>query len=135
MAKTNANEPTGWVGWVFFAGFMLILSGILQMLAGLTALLRDEYFVVTENSILTINFTTWGWIHLVIGLIILIAGVSLFQGSTWARVVGVLVAILSFVSQFAFVSSYPIWSVIAMVINVLVIYALTVHGSEVKEIE
>lgn len=135
MARTNTNEPSGWVGWVYFAGFMLILSGFLQMVAGLTALLKDEYFVVTERAILTINFTGWGWIHLILGIVILMAGISLFQGSTWARVVAVMLAILSFVAQFAFVSSYPIWSIVAMIINVLVIYALTVHGTEVRDLE
>lgn len=135
MARTNSNEPTGWVGWVYFAGFMLVLSGILQSLAGLTALLNDEYFVVTKRAILSIDITAWGWIHLVIGIIVLCAGVALFKGSTWARVVGVMVAIASFIAQFAFVSSYPIWSITAMVISLLVIYALTVHGDEAKELE
>jgi hypothetical protein len=69
------------------------------------------------------------------GIIVLCAGVSLFKGSTWARIVGVIAALLSFVAQFAFVSAYPIWSVTAMVISLLVIYALTVHGAEAKELE
>lgn len=135
MARTNSNEPTGWVGWVYFAGFMLVLSGILQSLAGLTALLNDEYFVITKRAILSIDITAWGWIHLVLGVIVLCAGVALFKGSMWARVVGVIVAIASFIAQFAFVSSYPIWSITAMVISLLVIYALTVHGNEAKDLE
>jgi hypothetical protein len=135
MAKNNTNEPSGWVGWVFFAGFMLALNGVLQAIAGLTALLKDDYYLVTERAILSVNYTAWGWIHLIMGIVVLCAGVALFKGSMWARVVGVIAATLSFIAQFAFVSAYPIWSITAMVISILVIYALTVHGAEVKEIE
>lgn len=128
---TNSNQTvTGWVGWVYFAAFMMVLSGTVQIVAGLVALLRDTYFLVGERAVLAFDYTTWGWIHLLIGVVVLCAGVALFQGSTWARVVGILLAMVNFVSQFIFLQSYPIWSLIAMTIDVLVIYALTVHGGE-----
>lgn len=133
MATNTSNkEVTGWVGWVYFAAFMLVLSGILQIVGGLTALLRDTYFLVGEKAVLAFDYTTWGWVHLLVGVIVLCAGISLFQGSTWARVVAVLLAMVNFVVQFAFLQSYPIWSLVAMTIDVLVIYALTVHGSEAR---
>lgn len=131
---TNANnkETTGWVGWVYFAAFMLLLSGILQVLAGLAALLRDTYYIVGERALLAFDYTTWGWVHLVFGVIVICAGVALFQGSLWARIVAILLAMGNFVAQFAFLQSYPIWSITAMVIDLLVIYALTVHGGEAQ---
>lgn len=133
MAKNNSNQVTGWVGWIYFAGFMMLITGILQMIAGLTALLNDKFYVVTEQNILAFNFTTWGWIHLLVGLIVMLAGTAVIAGSLWGRIVAVFLATLSIIANFAFISSYPIWSTIVIVIDVLIIYALTVHGSEVKE--
>lgn len=133
MAKNNSNQVTGWVGWIYFAGFMMLITGILQMIAGLTALLNDKFYVVTEQNILAFNFTTWGWIHLLVGLIVMLAGTAVIAGSFWGRIVAVFLATLSIIANFAFISSYPIWSTIVIVIDVLIIYALTVHGSEVEE--
>ncbi len=132
MATQNNQEVTGWVGWVYFAGFMLLLSGIFQTISGLTALLNDKFYVATQGHLLVFDVTTWGWIHLFLGIVIICAGTALFSGKTWARVVGVIMATLNFIAQFAFVSEYPIWSIIAMVLDLLVIYALTVHGREAR---
>lgn len=133
MANNNRKQVTGWVGWIYFAGFMMLITGILQMIAGLTALLNDKFYVVTEQNILAFNFTTWGWIHLLVGLIVMLAGTAVIAGSFWGRIVAVFLATLSIIANFAFISSYPIWSTIVIVIDVLIIYALTVHGSEVEE--
>lgn len=132
MATNNEKPVTGWVGWVYFAGFMLLLGGIFQTIAGLTALLNNEFYVVTQHSVVAFNITTWGWIHLILGIVLICAGTALFSGRTWARVVGVIMALISFIAQFAFVSTYPIWSIIVMALDLAVIYALTVHGSEAK---
>jgi len=133
MAQNDKPEVTGWVGWVYFAGFMMVLVGFFQTILGLTALLNDTYLVALEGRLVVFDYTTWGWIHLLLGIVALVAGTSLFHGSTWARVVAVLFATVSLLSQFAFVSVYPVWSIILMVVNVLVIYALTVHGGEARE--
>lgn len=130
--NVNSKEVTGWVGWVYFAAFMLLLNGILQVVAGLAALLRDTYYVVGERALLAFDYTTWGWVHLVLGVVVICAGVALFQGSLWARIVAILLAMGNFVAQFAFIQSYPVWSITAMIIDLIVIYALTVHGGEAK---
>lgn len=129
---SKSNGVSNWVGWVFFAGFMMILLGVFQAIAGLTALINPDWLVVTERSLLVFDFTTWGWVHLLLGIIVLVAGFSVMSGSTWARIVGVLVAGFSAIAHLASVNAYPIWSVIILVIDVLVIYALTVHGGELK---
>lgn len=129
----NNNQPTGWVGWGYFAGFMMVVMGVLQTIAGLTALLNDQWLVVGPERLLVFDFTTWGWAHLLIGLVVLAAGFSLFQGAKWARFVGVLLAAVSFVANLAYVNTYPIWSITIMVVDVLIIYALTVHGNELGE--
>ena len=133
MAK-NDNVASGWVGWAVFAGFMMMITGLFQAIAGLTGLLKHNWYVVsTADKLLVFNYQTWGWIDLLVGLFILLAGVSVLHGSVWARVVGVLLASVSAVAALASINLYPIWSVIIITIDVLVIYALTVHGGELKE--
>jgi hypothetical protein len=132
MAAQN-NTPTGWVGWIYFASFMMMLLGVLQGIAGLAAIFKDNYYVVTESHLLVFNYKTWGWINLILGIVILMAGLELLRGAMWARVVAVILAILSFVANMSFFNAYPFWSLIMMVVDLLVIYALTVHGGELRE--
>ena len=124
---------TGWVGWVYFASAMMLIVGGMQAIAGLVALFKDDYYVVTESSILAFNYSTWGWVHLGIGVLLIAAGLAAGAGKVWGRTVGVLLAVLSALANIAFLSSYPIWSIIAIVVNVFVIYALTIHGHEAGE--
>lgn len=127
------NQPSGWVGWVYFASLMMMLVGGFQAIAGLVALFKDDFYVVAENALLVSNYTTWGWIHMLLGLVIFAAGVALLNGATWARMVGVLLAGLSLFANMAFISAYPLWAILIITIDVLVIYALTVHGGEARE--
>jgi len=127
------NQPTGWVGWGFFAGFMMVVMGVMQSISGLTALLNDDWLLVTQRSLLVFDFTTWGWVHLLLGVVVLAAGFSVLHGAVWARTVGVLLAGISLVANLAYVNTYPIWSIVIMIVDVLVIYALTVHGAELRD--
>jgi hypothetical protein len=133
MAKNN--EVTGWVGWIFFAGFMMILLGFFQAIAGLTAIFNSDWLVVTSEELMVLDLTAWGWAHLIMGLIVLVAGFSVMQGATWARAVGIVVAMFSAVANLAAINIYPLWAVIIITIDVFVIYALTVHGDELKDLE
>jgi hypothetical protein len=126
-------EPTAWVGMVIFAGTMLLMLGALQAMEGLVAIFQDEYFLVTRNGmVVTLDYTTWGWTHLVIGLIAAGVGIGVFAGQTWARVAGIVIAAISILVNVAFLPAYPIWIMIIIGIDVLVIYALAVHGKEMK---
>jgi len=127
------NKPSRWAGWVFFAGAMMLVVGGLEVIAGLVALFKHTYYVVTPSHLLVFNYTAWGWIHLLLGILIFLAGIAVMAGQLWGRIIGVFLAVLSFIANIAFLSSYPIWSVIAIIIDVMVIYALTVHGGEVAE--
>lgn len=131
MAANVSRQVTGWVGWVYFAAFMLVIIGFFQGILGLTALLNDHFYVAMNGTLLVFNYATWGWIHLIFGIVALVTGTALFNGSTWARVVAVILVGINFLMQFAFVSVYPVWSIILMVVDVLVLYALTVHGREI----
>jgi hypothetical protein len=131
MADTE--ERTAWVGLVVFGGVLLALTGGFQMMQGFVAILRDEYFYVTRDGLLiTMDYTAWGWTHLGLGLIAVGTGIGVLAGQMWARVVGIIIAVLSALVNLAFLSAYPIWSTIIIAMDVLVIYALTMHGSEVK---
>lgn len=127
------NNVTGWVGWVYFAGALMLISGVFQGIMGLVALLNDKVYLVTADKLAVLDYTQWGWVHLALGLVLLSAGMSLLHGGTWGRIAGVILASLSLVVNFLFVSAYPIWSVALMVVDALVLYALLVHGAEAKE--
>ena len=134
-ARRRAPEPTGWVGWVVFAAAMMIMLGIFHAIEGLVALFKDEYFLVGANGLtVDVDYTAWGWAHLIGGVVVALAGMALFTGRTWARVVGVVVAMLSAVINIAFLAAYPVWSTIMIAIDVIVIYALTAHGAEMKSL-
>lgn len=131
----HKRERTAWAGWVLFAGVMMILVGAFQAIAGLVALFRDTYYLVTSSGLLvTVNYTTWGWVHLILGLIIAAGGLAVMRGAVWGRVVGVVLASISALANLAFLSAYPVWSILMIALDVIVIFALTVHGSEVKKV-
>jgi hypothetical protein len=131
--SAQTNTPTGWVGWAHFASFMMMLLGVLQGIAGLAGIFKDNYYLVTQSQLLVFNYKTWGWINLILGIIILMAGLELLRGAMWARVLAVILALMSFVANMGFINAYPVWSVIMMVVDVFVVYALTVHGAELRE--
>jgi hypothetical protein len=130
------STATGWVGWVFFGGTMMILLGSFQVIEGLTALFRHTYYAVRSDGLLLVtNYAAWGWVHLLLGVLVVATGFGVMVGQTWARVIGVGLACLSAVLNLAFVSAYPVWSTIVIAVDVIVIYALAVHGRELKTAE
>jgi hypothetical protein len=126
-------EPTGWVGWIAFSGVMMTMIGVFQIMMGFVALFKDDYYLVgREGLVVTLDYTSWGWTHLILGVVVLLAGFGVLAGQMWARVVGIILAMLSAVVNVAFLAAYPVWSVIIITLDVLVIYALSVHGREAK---
>jgi hypothetical protein len=128
------TEPTAWAGWVVFAGVMLIMLGTFQIIEGLVALFDDGFYLVAPSGLLVdVDYNTWGWVHMGIGVIGVLAGLGLLAGNMAARIVGVAVAFLSAIVNLAFLSAYPVWSTIMITVDVIVIYAIIVHGREVKK--
>lgn len=125
-------EPSGWVGWNIFAAIMLMIGGGLQMIYGFIALVNDEWVVWGNRASLYLDLTTWGWVHLVGGAVVLLAGIGVLSGNILARTIGVIVASLSLIANFMFIPAYPIWSLTVITLDVLVIWALTAHGREMK---
>jgi hypothetical protein len=129
----GAPGTSGWVGWVAFAGAMLALIGTIHLVEGVVALTEHEYYKVGPSGLLLhLDFTAWGWLHVIGGIVLIFAAVGVFAGQTWARAVGVLVAFLSALAHLAFLAAQPLLSTTVIVICIVVIMALTAHGSEIQ---
>jgi hypothetical protein len=128
-----AQETSGWaVGFILFAAIMLIMAGIFQFFAGLVALFDNEFYVATRNYIFQFDATSWGWIHLIGGVIVALAGFGLLAGQTWARVLGIFLALLSAIVNFAFIPYYPFWALTIIAVDIFVIWALGAHGGQMR---
>ncbi|TDB98106.1 hypothetical protein [Actinomadura sp. 7K534] len=112
-------------GWLTFAGTIALVVGTFNIIAGLVALLDDEYYLVGQNQILIFDYTTWGWFWLALGIVQVAVGAGIVAGRMWARVVGVIGAVLAAIGHLAFLQAFPIWSVLTIALCVLLIYALT----------
>jgi hypothetical protein len=115
-------------GWVTFAGIILIVVGIFQAFPGLVAILEDEILVLTPDYLVQFDATTWGWVHMIIGLIVMVSGFGIFSGNVLARTVGVFVAIGSMLTMFFWMPWYPVWAIVIIAMDVAIVWALTVHG-------
>jgi len=128
----RAEEASGWaVGFILFAGIMMVMSGAFQAFTGLVALFENEFYVATRNYLFQFDATTWGWIHLLGGVLVLLAGFAVMAGRTWGRVVGITLAVLSALANFAFIPYYPFWSLTVIALDIFVIWALAAHGRDV----
>jgi hypothetical protein len=121
------------VGLTFFASTMMVLIGAFHAIAGLAGIIEDQFYAATPNYVFEFDTTTWGWVHLVWGIVVLLAGFSLWTGAVWARTVGVYLAVLSAVANFAFIPYQPVWSIVMIALAVMVIWALTVRGRDIVE--
>jgi hypothetical protein len=119
------------VGFTYFAAVMMMLSGGFEILQGLSAIIKKHFYVVGSEYIYKINVTTWGWIHLILGVIVLLAGIALLRGAVWARIVGIALAALIVLANFLWLPYYPVWAVVIIAVNVVVIWALAAHGRDI----
>jgi hypothetical protein len=128
-------RPTGWIGWIIFAGVMMIVLGAFQIIEGLAAVFQRSYYLVTSGNLLVhVSYSVWGWVHFGIGVAIVGVGLGVMTGAMWARVLGIAFAVISAVVNLAFIAAYPVWGVIIIALDVVVIYALAVHGREMKSV-
>lgn len=126
MTSSSSDNTSGWaVGFTAFAAMMMILIGFFQALMGLVAVFNQEFYVLGENYTFAFDVGTWGWIHLIWGVIVLLAGFAVLSGQTWARFVGTIIAIVSAIEAFAFLPYQTFWSLTVIALSVMVIWALT----------
>jgi hypothetical protein len=130
--RQSTPEPTGWVGMVYFAGAMLLMVGVFEAVNGLVALFKDDLYLVRPTELaVNVDFTAWGWTHLLIGILLVVVGFAVIVGQRWAQWTAVALAVFSAVANFAFIPAYPVWSLLIITLDVLAIYAVAAHGREV----
>ena len=132
MSEYRGTEPSvsGWaVGGITFAGVIMIVLGIFQAIAGLVAIFDDSFYVVTRNYTFDLDTTGWGWIHLILGVLIVATGFALFGRRPWAAIVTVMLAALSAIANFFFIPYYPFWSLLEIGLAIWIIWAVTRPGA------
>ena len=121
----STQEPSGWaVGGTIFAASALTLIGMFQAIAGIVAIANDNFYVKAPHYTFNLDVTAWGWIHLILGILVFITGLALFNGASWAAVGGIVIAMLSALDNFFFIPYYPLWSIGIIALDVWVIWAL-----------
>jgi len=133
-AQTPATEATGWTGWIAFASVMLMLSGVLSGVEGFLAVINNNWTMWNNNGLPFGSAYGWGWWSMFVGLVVFSIGAALMRGSMFARTVAVFVAASSLISHFVSLNVAPLWSITLITIDLLVIWAVIVHGKEMKEI-
>jgi len=125
--RTTSGKPvSGWaVGGITFAACLLILIGTFQVIAGLVAIIDDQFFVVTRNYTFDLDVSAWGWIHLLLGVLLVLTGFGLFARQAWAGVTAIMLAGISAVANFFFIPYYPLWAILVVALDVWVIWSLT----------
>ena len=112
-------------GWAFFVAIILFMLGVMNIIWGLTALFNDEALTVGEQGLIVWDFTTWGWIHLILGAVMILTALGLFGGQGWARWVAIVFVMINAFGQVAWMSTYPLWSVLIITLDIIIIYQLT----------
>ena len=120
------------IGWTWFAAVMMWIIGAWHAIAGLVGIINDEFYAVTRDYVFQFDVTAWGWIHLIAGIVVFVAGIYLLSGEVWARTIGVIMAIVSILVNFAWLPWYPFWSILLIAAGGFVIWALTVHGRDIE---
>lgn len=122
-------EPSGWaVGGVMFAGVLMIMVGVFQVIAGIAAISEDDFYVKAENYVFNLDVSAWGWIHLILGIVVIFAGWALIAGRVWGGMVGIALATLVAIANFFWIPYYPFWSILTIGLAVWVIWSLTRPG-------
>ncbi|HRY08706.1 MAG: hypothetical protein H6526_04105 [Actinobacteria bacterium] len=133
MSDYSTQERSGWTGWIVFAGVMMIIGGILWAIVGFVAVFNDEWVVFGRDAALFLDVSGWGWLHVIFGLLMALAGLLVIQGNLFGRTLAVIVAVISIVANFLWLPVFPVWSIIIITIDVFIIYAVIVHGREMKD--
>ncbi len=132
MADENTYNVSGWTGWIAFAAIVLVLEGVFHLIVGSVALFKEDFFVKAGGEVYLFNVTAWGLAYIIFGALALFAAASLAKGNVFGRIFTIIVASFAAVANMAFIPFYPIWSILMITIAVLVLWAVIVHGDEVK---
>jgi hypothetical protein len=131
------SSKSSWGGWIVFASFVLMIIGAMDVLQGLVAIFKDDYIVATRQGLAIVDVTAWGWSTLLWGVLIFFAGLGLFRGAGWARWLAIVGVSINAIEQIAFMANYPqaypLWNILIVALNILVLFALTARWQGYKE--
>jgi hypothetical protein len=133
MVATRTTQPTAWFGWIVFAGAVLFMTGVLNILEGIVALVDDRRVLVARDRLVLVDLTGWGWTLLIFGIVMAATGLGLFTGQTWARITAVVIVGLHAIAQIAWLAAYPLWSILMITLDVVILYALTARWPATSE--
>jgi hypothetical protein len=132
VTPTNQRQQSAWaVGYAMFASVLMMMAGVFHFIAGLVAVAEEEFYVIGTMWVFEFDVTTWGWIHMLLGVLVFLAGAGILSGNVLARTVGIILAAVSAVANFAWLPYYPVWSIAMIFLAIAVIWALTVHGRDI----
>ncbi|MCB0919144.1 MAG: hypothetical protein KDC39_11320 [Actinobacteria bacterium] len=138
MSQVPTSEPqyqpqrTAWTGWIVLAAVFMLIVGALEIIYGLVAIFNHDWVLWNSDHLLLLDTSSWGWVSLIWGLIVFFVGVGLFSGNFIARVLGVIAVAISLISHFLWLPAYPFWSMIIIIIDIFIIWAIIAHGREMK---
>jgi hypothetical protein len=130
VTDVQPARPRTATGFSTFAGVVMVIAGIWHVLQGIAAIAHDHIYVSTPDYLYSFDLTGWGWIHLVLGVVVAAVGVAVLRGQSWAAAMGMILAGLSLLGNFLFIPWYPFWSLLIMALDAAVIYALARYQSE-----
>ena len=126
-----------WAGWIGFAGMLLVIIAMIDFFEGLIAIIRGQYYAITPNQIVVFDTTTWGWLTLLWGIVLVLAGYALLVRATWARWFAIVVISINLIGQLGFLGSatYPLWALTVVALTVVILYGLIARWNEAAPLD
>ncbi|HEX4521824.1 MAG TPA: hypothetical protein VH063_19780 [Gaiellaceae bacterium] len=129
-------KSSTWSGWIGFTGCLVLVIGVANFIEGLIAVIRGSYYVLTPSQVIVFDVKTWGWIMILWGIIVALAGLALLAGQGWARWFTIFVGFLTFFTQLGFLGAaqYPLWALTILTLTVIMLYGLLVHWNDAETV-
>ncbi|MEI2641665.1 MAG: hypothetical protein V9G10_04875 [Candidatus Nanopelagicales bacterium] len=134
MSTSKDAQPTGWTGWVVFAAVLMVVAGGIWAIQGLIAVFNDNLVIFGTEGAILLDVTGWGWIHIILGALLVLAGILVLRGNMFGRIIAVILAMLSIIVNFVWMPVYPVWAIVIITLDVFILYAVIIHGREMKSL-
>ena len=134
MSTSKDAQPTGWTGWVVFAAVLMVVAGGIWAIQGLIAVFNDNLVIFGTEGAILLDVTGWGWIHIILGALLVLAGILVLRGNMFGRINAVILAMLSIIGNFVWMPDYPVWASEIITLDVFILYAVIIHGREMKSL-
>jgi uncharacterized membrane protein (DUF2068 family) len=130
-SRRAAGDYVSGAGWILFAGVMIVMAGIFNVIYGIAAINNSKFFVADREFIIS-NLKTWGWVILVVGVVQIFAAFSIWKGRAFGRWFGIVAAGVNAIAALMSIQAYPFWSLAVFSLDLLVVYGLATYGGNAK---